>query len=409
MDANRRLQVDIISFAAASGHKSAADALKHGLTDRFPDSEIRVVDLEDILKCQTRILGWVYRLGITYFNWCMRREQYFFFALCIRASVVFARLNTRCRPLRFLLRWTASFWKDRTPDVIVSVTPMMHTIVYEAARLTNPNVHCITIPVDYCEMVPGYWFQPKIQQEYLLGCERLAKQAFEAGVSLPATHHMSGMVIDPRFYDTEPIDRTEFLESLNLDPNLPTGVISFGGQGTINVMRCTQRIAEAGIAVNLICLCGRNEKLRADVQSLSTPYPVAALGFSADPPVTVHRIADFLIGKPGTMTLTESLITKTPFIFIKSTGLDIVQGANENWVLEQGVGVMAETPDAVDRAVLQVLNNSAMQERIEASQHRGIFDAVDIIHQIIEGDRQNCSDENAVPTSDLVVGVPSTV
>jgi len=337
MGANRELQVDIISFAAASGHKSAAEALKHRLIECFPDSDVRVVDLEDILKSQTRLLGQIYKLGITYFNWCMRREQYFLFEMCTRASIVFARLNTRWRPLRFLLRWTAGFWKDRTPDVIVSVTPMMHTIVYEAARLANPNVHCITIPVDYCEMVPGYWFQPKIDQEYLLGCESLAKDAYEAGASLPNTHHMSGMVIDPRFYDPEPIDRTEFLNSLNLDPALPTGVISFGGQGTINVMRCTQRIAEQGIAVNLICLCGRNEKLRADVQSLLTPYPVAALGFSPDPPVSVHRVADFLIGKPGTMTLNESLITKTPFIFIKSIGLDIVQGANETWVQELSI------------------------------------------------------------------------
>lgn len=377
-------RVDIIYFEASSGHKSAALALQHGLQSAHPDWLVRAVDVRDILRCQTRLLDFIYRNGTDFFNWCMRRERYFFFPTCIRLWILFARLNTRWRTLRFLLRWTSEFWSDSAPDAIISVTPMFHPIVYEAARLVNPAVRCITVPVDYCEMTPGYWFDRQVHQHYLVGCDQLRQEATASGIDASDITGLSGMIIDPRFYDTNPIDRDALLTSLGLDPSLPTGLISFGGQGTVNVLRCAATIASKEIPVNLICLCGMNKDLLKRVQNLPSPYPIAATGFSEAPPVQLHRVADFLIGKPGTMTLTESLITRTAFIFVKSRGLNIVQGSNEKWVLKNGIGVMAENADVVDEAVVQVLDNTQMQANIAACQHRGIFDAVTEITTIVE-------------------------
>lgn len=376
--------VDIVYFEASSGHKSAAEALRHGLQNANPQWKVRCVDLGDILRCQTRLLDFIYQNGVRFFNGCMKRERYFFFPTCIKLWIIFARMNTQWRVLRFLLRWTSDFWKNNPPDAIISVTPMKHTIVYEAARIVNPDVHCITIPVDFCEMTPGYWYQPAIKQHYFVGCDRLHQEAIESGVESADVTNLSGMIIDPRFYESTRIDRAAFLQSMGLDPSLPTGVISFGGQGTVNVLRCAKKIAERNIPVNLICLCGKNEGLRQKVSELTSNYPIVAHGFTEAPPVDVHRVANFLIGKPGTMTLTEALITQTAFIFIKSNGLRSVQGANEEWVLENGIGVEAETPDDVDEAVLKVLDNAEMMQQILACRHDGVFDAVQKITQMID-------------------------
>ncbi len=382
-------RVDILYFEASSGHKSAAEALRYGLEEQYPDWSIRTIDLRDVLRCQTRLLDFIYTNGVNFFNWCMKREKYFFFSTCIRLWIIFARMNTTWASLRFLLRWTADFWRDAPPDAVISVTPMKHTIVYEAARLLNPAVKCITIPVDYREMTPGYWFQPAVPQHYLVGCSRLRREALESGVPASDVTELSGMIIDPRFYDTEPIDRDELLSSMGLDPSLPTGVISFGGQGTVNVLRCANRIVEQRMDVNLICLCGRNADLLESVKKIESKHPVAALGFTAAPPVDVHRVADFLIGKPGTMTLTEALITDTAFVFIKSCGLDIVQGANEDWILENRIGVQADSPEVVDSAIQKVLNNREVSRRITESRHQGVFDAVAEIGKNVESARRD--------------------
>lgn len=386
-------RVDIIYFEASSGHKSAALALQYGLQSEHPDWIVRAVDLRDILRRQTRLLDFIYCSGNDFFNWCMRREQYFFFTTCIRSWILFARLSSRWKSLRFLLRWSSTFWADAAPDAVISVTPMFHPIVYESARCVNPSVHCITIPVDYCEMTRGYWFDHRISQHYLVGCDQLRSEAVASGVDDSHVTSLSGMIIDPRFYETRSLDRDSLLTSMGLDPSLPTGLISFGGQGTVNVLRCAAAIASRNIPVNLICLCGKNEHLLKEVRKIKSTSPIVATGFSQAPPVQLHRIADFLIGKPGTMTLTEALITRTAFIFVKSRGLSIVQGANEQWVLQHGIGVMAETAGVVDESVVQVLKNTQMRSSIDACQHRGIFDAVTQITRIMKYPAGQSSEE----------------
>lgn len=376
-------QVDIVYFEASSGHKSAAEALRFGLQTEHPDWNIRCVDLGDILKCQTRLLSLIYSVGINFFNWCMRRERYFCFQTGMKLAIIFAKINTQWRSLRFLLRWTSEFWADSVPDAVISVTPMMHTIAYEAARIVNPQVYCITIPVDFSEMTPGYWYQPEIKQQYLIGCDGLHKEAVASGVSPQDIVRLSGMIIDPRFYSTATIDKPSFFKDLKLDPALPTGVISFGGQGTVNVMRCAAAIVNRKIAVNLVCLCGKNAGLLKAVSELQSDYPIVAKGFTEEPPVDVLRVADFLIGKPGTMTLTEALVTETAFVFVESKGLKIVQGANEDWVLQQGIGMQADTPDHVGNAVLDVIDNPSMRKQITACYHRGIFDSIAAITDIV--------------------------
>ena len=383
------LRVDILSFAAASGHESAAAALRYGLSRRYPHWIVRIVDVEEIFRHRTRRLHVIHNLGIRWFNWCMRRESYWFFEKCIRSWIRFVEYNTRVRSKRPRLQRTAEFWGEAPPDVLLSVTPMTHTLVYESARCINPDVLCVTIPVDYCEMSPGYWFQPAIPQKYLLGWEGLRDVAIRSGVPSADIRDLSGMIIDPRFYSTASIDRRQILNALELDSSLPTGVISFGGQGTVNVLRSAKRIAEAGVPVNLICLCGRNQQLPSAIKRLETPYPVAAVSFDPEPPVDFLRIADFLIGKPGTMTLNEALITNTPLIFIKSTGLSAVQEENEAWILSQGIGVMAQTAAHVDGAVREVLDNADMRNRIEASRHTGIFDGLDAIADFVESTVSN--------------------
>ncbi|MCA9028208.1 MAG: hypothetical protein KDA86_23560 [Planctomycetaceae bacterium] len=376
-------RVDILSIEAASGHKSAAEALRYALEARQPTWNVRVIDLGDVLQHQSRLLRLAFGFGMGFFNWCMRRERYFFFVTSVRFWILVTLLVTRLQACTFLLRRTSRFWSDGAPDVVISVTPMMHTIVYEAARCLNPKVHCITIPVDYCEMVPGYWYQPAIDQHYLLGSQQLVDDAIAGGVPESEWQRLSGMVIDVRFYGAEPIERGEFLRSLGLDPALPTGVISFGGQGTVNVLRCARAIGDAKIPTNLICLCGRNEGLLKTLQSLDSPFPIAALRFDPEPPVTILRTADYLIGKPGVMTLTEALITDTPLIFIESQGLSTVQGANEQWVLEQETGVMADSPESVPGSVRQVLEDDQIHARIQDAQHRGVFDALAAIEAIV--------------------------
>src|SRR5690606_24753595 len=105
------------------------------------------------------------------------------------------------------------------------------------------------------------------------------------------------------------------------DPGRPTGVISFGGQGSVLVERCARALEGVDRPLNVIALCGRDAALRERVAALPTRHRRVVYGFAPEPPVHYHHLADFLVGKPGSMTVTEAVVTETPILAIRARGM----------------------------------------------------------------------------------------
>jgi len=374
--------IDILYFEAASGHKTAAEGLRRALLDRHPDWNCRMVDLAEILRHDPTQAGRLVCLLIDQFNACMRRESYIGFGPLVGLGIWFSRMATT--NWFFLVRWGLSrYWRTRCPDMIVSVTPVFNAMVYQTARRVRPDVVCLTIPVDHEEMRPGYWFEPQIPQQYLIAGQPLLKQAQQAGVDPAEIHTISGMIIDPGFYEVPKRNRSQLDAEFGLDPTLPLGVISFGCQGTVNVLRIARQIAAERLPMNLLCLCGKNQELQSAVRDLVTPFPCVAVGFRPEPPCDVLYAADVLIGKPGTMTLNEAIITGTPFVALESDGLKPIQQGNEAFVVETGIGLVASSVEDVPSAVRQVLTQPQYPENLQRARHTGVFDAVEQIeHQL---------------------------
>lgn len=378
--------IDIVYFEAGSGHKTAAEGLRRAVLERHPDWDCRMVDLVEILRCDPTQAGRLICLHVDHFNACMRRESYFGFRAMVGLGIWFSRMATT--NWFYLVRWGLSrFWQKRCPDMIVSVTPIFNAMIYQTARRVRPDVVCVTIPVDHEEMRPGYWFEPQIPQRYLLAGNRLLEQAQQAGVDPAEIHTISGMIIDPNFYAPPQRSRTQLDVEFGLDPTLPLGVISFGCQGTVNVLRIARQIAAEGLAINLLCLCGKNQELQAAVRDLKTPHPCVAVGFRPEPPSDLLYAANVLIGKPGTMTLNEAIITGTPFVALESDGLKPIQGGNEVFVVQTGIGLVAGSVEDVPAAVRQVLTQPQYVGNLERARHTGVYDAVDEMERLLGENR----------------------
>ncbi|GAB4109956.1 MAG: hypothetical protein OHK0050_03160 [Roseiflexaceae bacterium] len=116
-----------------------------------------------------------------------------------------------------------------------------------------------------------------------------------------------------------------------------------------------------------------------------------ARGFSPEPPTAYYHLADILVGKPGTMTINEALITRTAFLAIESRSLAVVQRGNEAWLRQSGVGAVIRLPELAE-AIDRLLNTSTINQQIEAEWHRGVFDIAAMIVEITQ-QRQTHTDE----------------
>jgi hypothetical protein len=369
-------KIDIIFFDAGSGHRSAAMGLQKVLQQKQPNLVVRCINVVDIFDFHARF-GWIVRTGIDRFNRQITLDKVFDLKGQINLSLLFHDLLSQAD-----FQQIARFWGDTPPDTIVSVTPMYNPALYHSAKLINPHIQYITIPVDFEEVKPRYWFTPKIQQHYFNATDRLYQQAKSAGIPDEFNHRISGMIIDPQCYETPHIDVAQELINLGLNPTLPTGLISFGGQGCIHSVDIAKQIARSDLNLNLIFLCGRNKQVLQQLNQLQTPYPKVVLGYLKETPIHYLHLADFSIGKPGTMTITESLIAGKPIIIFQSRGMRPVQRGNEMWVIEHGVGKMVQYPHQIVNAISELLGSSIYRENAKKHAHRSVFELAELLTQL---------------------------
>jgi UDP-N-acetylglucosamine:LPS N-acetylglucosamine transferase len=373
----------IVYFDAASGHRSAAAALSKALKEKRPSDVVEMINIVDVFD-HHRTFGKIIRTGIDYFNWQIKKDKVFDLVGLINLSLL-------CHDLVGAegIKKISEYWSALRPDVVISVTPMYNPVLFKSAAISNPNVQCITIPVDFEEVKPRYWFTPKVQQFYLNATERLQEQAKNAGVPENMMFRINGMPADHDAYYNTLGDKNNQLLKLGLDPQQPTGFLSFGGQGTKNVLDIAKALAAQEIKANMIIMCGRNKKLFDDINRLETPYKKAVFSYLQETPINYQHLADFAIGKPGAMTITEALITRTPLIALKSKGMSPVQRGNEHWLSSTGTGIVAPKAQAVAKSVSTVLSEPTYKINIEKYFHHAIDDAINIIEQITNYNQQN--------------------
>src|SRR5262245_2329593 len=375
------MKIDIVYFDAGSGHRSSARGLERAIAAARPDWRVRMLNIVDVFAPNKQFHR-IVCAGINHFNQQLKREKVFDLKGLINLSLMFHDfLSSRG------IREISDFWKDDPPDAVVSVTPMYNPALYRSVRLVNPRAVCITIPVDFEEVKPRYWFTPKVEQHYLIATQRLAEQARKAGIPESFVHRISGMPIDPEFYEFPLLDRMDVareLDRLRLDPAVPTGVASFGGQGSVVLGEIARRLARSGLKLNMIFLCGRHAAVYEELNKLETPYRKLVLGYSNEAPIYYHRLADFVIGKPGAMTITEALVAQVPLIVIKSRGMRPVQRENEAWVQKRGTGIVVDRMDTLQQAVREIIASRRYRRNAEREFHRGVFDAAGLICSLAE-------------------------
>lgn len=368
--------IAIVYSEAASGPLSAATALKNVLQTRNPQCHVRLVNIAEVFDHHP-FFGKMVRAGIRLFNWQLRNDKIAGLKKQIDLAMFCGSLVGK-RGIRKIAR----YWEATPADIVVSVTPMHNAVLYRSAQLANPDVQCITVPVDFEEVRSNYWFTPDVKQYYLNGTARLQLQAAKAGIPEKERFRIDGMPVGACAYECTPHNRREQLRAIGLNPVWPVGFLSFGAQGSRNILAISKALAKQHRHLNLIIMCGRNKKLYKQVTALKLPFPVAVYTYLPKTPLRHLHLADFAIGKPGAMTITESLITQTPLIVQKSKGMQPIQKANEEWLKQAKTGIVASTPETIAAAINEIVNNPVFKEQMDEHHHQALYQMAAFIEKL---------------------------
>jgi len=374
------LKLDLIYFNAGGGHRSAATALEAVIATTRPSWQVNLVNLQevldslDIFRKITRIrLEDIYNLALAK-GWTLGSE----YLLPLMHGVIRLYYPAQVKLL-------TQVWKERQPDMVVSLIPNFNRALCQSLVNALPKTPLVTVLTDLADFPPHFWIEK--QKQYLIcGTDKAVQQAQANGHSPDRVFRTSGMILRPQFYDPQTKDRAAERIKLGLDPELPTAMVMFGGEGSNVMAAIAERLGNSATNLQIIMICGKNEKIRARVAQLKTRNKIHLEGFTKEIPYFMN-LCDFFVGKPGPGAISEAIKMKLP-VFVERNAWTLPQERyNAQWITEQGVGVVLENFTSIESVVSGALANgdlSHMRAKAAALDNRAVFEIPEILAKITE-------------------------
>ena len=282
---------------------------------------------------------------------------------------------------RPLVRLLEEFWRKKPADLLISVIPHFNRQIGESWSAVYPGRPFVTLITDLADFPPRFWIEPLREQYVIAGTERAAEQARSFGHDDAHIFLTSGMILRPDFYSPDNSDPLTLRGEMGLRADLPTGIVLFGGYGSKEIFRITERLNAASLPVQLILVCGKNEALAAKLRTRKWRMPVHVIGFSKE----VHKLmraADFLIGKPGPGSIAEAMARGLP-VLIECNAWTLPQERyNAEWVKEKRVGMVLKSfRDVVAgvRELTEPVKHQEFRKNVAAIENRAIFEIPEIL------------------------------
>lgn len=379
-------RVDLIFFDAGGGHRASAMALKAVVEQQRRPWQIRMVNLRDVLEP----IDFIRRLtGVRaedFYNGMLKYD------LTIGVGPLLPIMHTLIRLMHSRkVEVLARYWQEPPPDLVVSLIPHFNRAIFEGLRAADcaqgrSPTPMVTIMTDLADYPPHFWIER--QDQYLIcGTAAAARQALAIGLPTERVLRTSGMIVRPEFYKPLNICRGQERRRLGLLPDLPTGLVMFGGFGSRQMVAIAKRVADARLKTQLIFLCGRNQRLREQLAAMELPFPRYVEGFVPDVPYFM-KLADFFIGKPGPGSISEALVTGLPVI-VESTASTMVQERyNTEWIIQKRLGIVLRSFSEVEQGIAPMLDPNHLarfRNRTRALGNRAVFEIPGILERLIAG------------------------
>ena len=195
----------------------------------------------------------------------------------------------------------------------------------------------------------------------------------------------SGMIVRPEFYARPEISREQERRRLGLRPELPLGLVMFGGFGSRRMLTVARRVAEAGVKTQLIFLCGHNQRLRTQLSAMKLPFPCHVEGFTREIP-RLMQLSDYFVGKPGPGSVSEALVMGLPVIVERNARTMVQERYNTDWIERHQVGVVLRSFNEIVAGITQMLEPQRLTHfRACAAKlnNRAVFEIPDLLQTLI--------------------------
>jgi 1,2-diacylglycerol 3-beta-galactosyltransferase len=374
-------KIVLVYIDSGGGHRASAEALSQVIREQQRPWEVQMVCIQDLLDSIDFIRKYTGTRFQDVYNIMLRRGWTIGTGQTIPLMHLVIRLfhDTEVETLK-------PHWARLRPDLVVSLIPHYNRAMREALDHVLPGTPYVTLLTDIADYPPHFWIE-LIDQYVICGSARAAAQAAEVGLPAERILRTSGMILNPRFYEPFSGDRRRERIQLGLDPDRPTGLVMFGGEGASDMVKIARALNTPDSGVQLILLCGRNEIVARELREMERRIPMFVQGFTRDVPLFMD-LADFFVGKPGPGSISEAFARRLPVIVRLNAWTMVHERYNAEWVEECGAGIaVGSFSSEIRSAVAHLLapgNYARFRERAAALDNRAVYEIPDLLAGIME-------------------------
>lgn len=373
-------RIEFIYFDAGGGHRAAATALELAIRGQQRPWEVRLTNLQELLDMLDVLKKYAGIRIEDFYNWMLRSGWTLGSTYLMKVLQLVIRLYHGPT-----VRMLESHWKQAQADMVVSFVPHFNRALGESFRRAYPGRPFVTVLTDIADFPPHFWMEQQ-SQYFICGSDRAVAQARSMGHPDDRIFQTSGMILHPRFYEPPIEDARAEREALGLRPDLPTGLVLFGGFGSDVMLEIADRIDRSNLELQLIFVCGKNEKLAKALRERKSRLPRFVEGFTKR--VNYYmQTADFFIGKPGPGSVSEALAMHLPVIVERNAWTLPQERYNADWVLEKQVGEVLHSFREIVPAVARLIEPATLaryRANAAALKNQAVFEIPEILQTIFE-------------------------
>ena len=338
----------LITYATyGSGHKTVANYVYEYL-EKYSDYEIKIIDLMDY----ENLIGYISKKAFEQ-NFKHKTSSIIF-------SIIYEIMDYKTTTIPYK-QVTKSVFKNKKlkediiafgPDLLISTHFFGNIVVgmLNKKKLTNAKIISIIPDYDSHEM----WLKDeKSINAFIVSNEIVKKQLVEEKIN-PKKVYPYGLPLSEKFKNLS--DVTDIKEKYHVNNKKKTFLFFAGGSlGSSFSYDYLKKLLSKRYDINIIFVCGKNEKLKAKVTKLVTKncyQNVEIIGFSNEVN-NLLNIADVVITKPGGLSITECLEMKKPMLLIPGNGGQEIY--NARFICKNGYGLKCKTPRKLAKAVGSLL------------------------------------------------------
>lgn len=340
--------IEVLYADSGGGHRSVARAICAAIQATGADCTVRLVNATEISRPLFDGFATFYPLFIRHAPWL----YHLFYR--ITDNPFFART------LEYLLglifgRAVRRYLAHRNVDLLISCHILITLLLPQAhgkAKLVSITADPFSPHADS--------FSPRMDL-CVVSSSAAREIALRQGV-LPEKISVAAHPVLPDYLSAT-LGKRETLARLGLTDGALTILITGGGDGLGKMLQVINQLDASGLPIQLVIVCGRNQKLYAELKTRNFHLPVSVIPFTEEMP-SLLCAADVLVTKAGPSALFEAFQAGLPIVIF-----DAIMGqeaGNVAYVCDHGAGLFCKSPASVVDALRRLIDDPDLRQRMSA-------------------------------------------